>query len=86
MSSKILKDREHVEACVEVEGVGRLVLNVDSRGGYSLRGYPDEGDVASGGGLLAVGVVHAEAVEAVQLRVTPNTRTSENSPSAHPGE
>ncbi len=64
--SKILRDREHIEASVEVEGIGRLVLNVDSRGGYSLRGCPESG-VTSDGYLLAVGVMHAQGIEAVHL-------------------
>ncbi len=42
-SSKVIKDREAIEAVVEVPGAGRLVLRVDSAGGYSLRGRP-EGD------------------------------------------
>lgn len=62
--SKILKDRERIEATVMVEGVGTLVLKVDGGGGYSLRGYP-EGDEASGRDLLAVGVMHAKGIEAV---------------------
>lgn len=57
---------------MEVEGVGRLVLNVDSRGGYSLRGYP-EGDVASERGLLAVGVMHADGIEAIYPYEVPST-------------
>ncbi len=71
-SSKILKDREHIEATIEVEGVGRLVLNVNGRGGYSLRGYP-EGYEASGRDLLAVGVLRAEGIEAIQLPRTSDT-------------
>lgn len=33
-SSKVIKDRESIEAVVEVPGAGRLVLHVDCRGGY----------------------------------------------------
>ena len=62
--SKILKDLEHIEATVMVEGVGTLVFKVDGGGRYSLRGYP-EGDEASGRDLLALGVHHAEGTEAV---------------------
>ncbi len=62
--SKILKDRGHIEATVEVEGVGKLVLKVDGGGGYSLRGYP-EGDEGSGRDLLAIGVIHADGIEAI---------------------
>src|SRR5215218_7399493 len=40
-SSKVIKDREALEVLVEVSG-GSLVLRVDSGGGYSLRGRPDE--------------------------------------------
>ena len=42
-SSKVIKDREAIDVVVEVPGAGRLVLRVDSAGGYSLRGRP-EGD------------------------------------------
>ena len=38
-SSKIIKDHTQIKTVVEVEGVGRLVLEVDSRGGYSLRAH-----------------------------------------------
>ena len=62
--SKILKDRGYIEANVEVEGVGRLVLNVDCEGRYSLRGFP-EGDEASGRDPLALGVMYAEGIEAI---------------------
>jgi hypothetical protein len=41
-----------------------LVLNVDSRGGYSLRAYP-EGVDAPERDLLAVGAMHAEGVVAI---------------------
>ena len=39
-SSKILKDHTQIETVVEVEGIGRLILGVDSAGGYLLRAYP----------------------------------------------
>jgi hypothetical protein len=64
-SSKVIKDRESIEAVVEVPGAGRLVLHVDSRGGYSLRGRPegDEADEAtSQGEVLAVGVLGANGI------------------------
>ena len=64
-SSKVIRDREAIEAVVEVPGAGRLVLHVDSRGGYSLRGRPegDEGDeTTSQGDVLAVGVLGANGV------------------------
>ena len=63
-SSKILKDHTQVETVVEVEGVGRLVLHVDSKGGYSLRAYPEDSEDPSRN-LLAVGVVQAEGIVAV---------------------
>jgi hypothetical protein len=67
-SSKVIKDREGIEAVVEVAGAGTLVLRVDSAGGYSLRGRP-EGDDADGGerrDLLAVGVMRADGIVAVR--------------------
>jgi hypothetical protein len=63
-SSKILKDHTQIETVVEVEGVGRLVLDVDSAGGYSLRAYPEDSEDPSRD-LLAVGVVHADGIVAV---------------------
>ena len=63
-SSKIIRDHTQIETVVEVEGVGRLVLDVDSRGGYSLRAYP-EGKADPSQDLLAVGVVHADGILAV---------------------
>ncbi len=63
-SSKILKDHTQIETVVEVEGLGRLVLDVDSRGGYSLRAYP-EGKEDPSRDLLAVGVVRAEGIVAI---------------------
>jgi hypothetical protein len=44
--------------------VGRLVLDVDSRGGYSLRAYLQDSEDRSRG-LLAVGVVQAEGIVAI---------------------
>ena len=64
-SSKVIRDREALEAVVDVPGAGRLVLHVDSRGGYSLRGRPesDEADEAtSQGDVLAVGVLGANGI------------------------
>jgi hypothetical protein len=49
---------------VEVAGAGRLVLDVDSGGGYSLRAYP-EGSEDPSRELLAVGVVHADEIVAI---------------------
>ena len=63
-SSKILRDHTHIGTVVEVAGVGRLVLDVNSGGGYSLRAYP-EGSEDPSRDLLAVGVVHAEEVIAI---------------------
>jgi hypothetical protein len=63
-SSKIIRDHSQIESVVEVEGVGRLVLDVDSRGGYSLRAYP-EGKEDPSRDLLAVGVVKADGIVAI---------------------
>ena len=60
-SSKIIKDRTQVGAVVEVAGVGTLVLDVNSGGGYSLRAYPEGGE-DPGKDLLAVGVVRADGI------------------------
>jgi hypothetical protein len=64
-SSNVIRDRETIEAVVEVPGVGKLVLHVDSRGAYSLRGRPedDEADEAARqGDVLAVGVMGANGI------------------------
>jgi hypothetical protein len=63
-SSKIIRDHTQIETIVEVEGVGRLVLEVDSAGGYSLRAYP-EGSEDPSRDLLAVGVVQADGIVAI---------------------
>jgi hypothetical protein len=73
-SSKVIKDREGIEAVVEVAGAGRLVLRVDSAGGFSVRGRPEgkeskEGEEAGEGtrrDLIAVGVMRAEEIVAVR--------------------
>ena len=63
-SSKIIKDHTRIETVVEVEGLGRLILDVDSRGGYSLRAYPEDSE-DPGPDLLVVGVVRAEEIVAI---------------------
>ena len=63
-SSKIIRDHTHIETVVEVAGVGRLILDVDSGGGYSLRAYP-QGSEDPSRDLLAVGVVHADGIVAI---------------------
>jgi hypothetical protein len=63
-SSKIIRDHTQIETVVEVEGLGRLVLDVDSGGGYSLRAYPEDSEDPSRD-LLAVGVVHADGIVAI---------------------
>jgi hypothetical protein len=63
-SSKIIRDHTQIETVVEVEGVGRLVLDVDSAGGYSLRAYP-EGSEDPSRDLLAVGVLKADGIVAI---------------------
>jgi hypothetical protein len=60
-SSKIIRDHTRIETVVEVEGVGKLVLGVDSEGGYSLRAYP-EGSEDPSRDLLAVGVLKADGI------------------------
>ena len=64
-SSKLIRDHTQIETVVEVEGVGRLVLDVDSKGGYSLRAYPEDSEDPSRD-LLAVGVVRADGIVAIQ--------------------
>jgi hypothetical protein len=63
-SSKIIKDNTQIETVVEVAGVGRLILDVDSAGGYSLRAYPESSEDPSRD-LLAVGVVKADGILAI---------------------
>jgi hypothetical protein len=63
-SSKSLRDHTQLETVVEVEGRGRLVLDVDSRGGYSLRAYPEDSEDLSRD-LLAVGVVKADRIVSI---------------------
>ena len=60
-SSKIIKDHTRIETLVEVAGAGRLILDVDSKGGYSLRAYPEDSEDLSRD-LLAVGVVKADRI------------------------
>ena len=72
-SSKVIKDREAIEAVVEVPGAGRVVLRVDSAGGFSLRGHP-EGDVtveAQRRDLLAVGVMRSDGIVVVRPEASP---------------
>jgi hypothetical protein len=57
-SSKVIKDRQRVEATVNVPGAGKLILIVDSEGRYVLR-TSSEGDEASAGAQLASGELHA---------------------------
>jgi hypothetical protein len=64
-SSKIIRDHTRIETVVEVEGVGRLVLDVDSEGGYSLRAYPEDSEDPSRD-PLAVGVVRADGIVAIR--------------------
>ena len=78
-SSKVIKDREGIEAVVEVAGAGRLVLRVDSAGGFSVRGRPegDEGEQAKEAArqvLLAVGVMRADRI----VTVRPDELSSEH--------
>jgi hypothetical protein len=79
-SSKILRDHTQIETVVEVEGVGRLVLDVDSAGGYSLRAYP-EGSEDPSRELLAVGVLKADGIVAIR----PEGLTADDGEQADPG-
>ena len=63
-SSKIIRDHTQIETVVEVDGVGKLVLDVDSRGGYSLRAYA-QGSEDPSRDLLAVGVLKADGIVAI---------------------
>jgi hypothetical protein len=63
-SSKTIKDHANIETVVEVGGVGRLVLAVDSGGVYSLRAYPEGGQDRSRE-PLAVGVVRSDGIVAI---------------------
>ena len=67
-SSKVIKDRRGIEAVVEIPGAGKLVLRVDSGGGYSLRGHPEGEQAEKGAGrdLLVVGVMRANGIVAVR--------------------
>ncbi len=62
-TSKIIKDRQRVEVCVEVPGMGGLILSVDSEGQYTLHVSSEGGEVAtSSGGIrtpLATGEIRA---------------------------
>jgi hypothetical protein len=66
-SSKVIKDRERLEAIVEVAVAGTLVLEVEAGGGYSLRAYPEGGDQGDQNrGLVAVGVVRSDGIVALR--------------------
>ena len=79
-SSKILRDHTQIETVVEVDGVGRLVLDVDSAGGYSLRAYPEDSEDPRRD-LLAVGVVQADGIVAIR----PEGLTADDGEQADPG-
>ena len=79
-SSKILRDHTQIETVVEVDGVGRLVLDVDNAGGYSLRAYP-EGSEDPSRDLLAVGVLKADGIVAIR----PEGLTADDGEQADPG-
>jgi hypothetical protein len=57
-SSKVIKDRQRVEATVNVPGAGKLVLIVDSEGRYILRTV-SQGSEASAGAQLLSGEMRA---------------------------
>ncbi len=46
-TSKVIKDRQSVEVYVQVPGMGRLTLSVDSEGRYSLRASPEGGEASA---------------------------------------
>jgi len=78
-SSKVITDREGIEAVVEVPGAGELVLRVDSAGGFSVRGRPEgeEGVQAKEAArlvLLAVGVMRVDRI----VTVRPDEPSSEH--------
>jgi hypothetical protein len=79
-SSKLLRDHTQIETVVEVEGVGRLVLDVDSAGGYSLRAYPEDSEDPSRD-LLAVGVLKADRIVAIH----PEGLTDDDGEQGDPG-
>jgi hypothetical protein len=79
-SSKIIKDHTQIETVVEVDGVGRLVLDVDNAGGYSLRAYPEDSEDPSRD-LIAVGVVQADGIVAIR----PEGLTVDDGEQADPG-
>jgi hypothetical protein len=63
-TSKLIKDHAHIETVVEVDGVGKVVLDVDSEGAYSLRACP-EGSEDSTRDPLAVGLVQPDGIVAI---------------------
>ena len=82
-SSKLLKDRERIEAVVEIVGAGTLVLAVDGAGGYSLRAYPEGGE-DTGRDLLAVGVVRADGIVAVSPEASAAAALEQEAPVRRP--
>ncbi len=57
-SSKVIKDREGVEASVEVAGVGRMILSVNGEGRYTLHASSEGGEGPADTPLIA-GKMHA---------------------------
>jgi hypothetical protein len=55
-TSKVIRDREAIEAVVEVPEAGTLVLSVDAGGAYSLRRL-GKSDEPSAENVLAIGVM-----------------------------
>jgi hypothetical protein len=58
--SKLIRDRERIEAVVEVPEAGTLVLSVDAGGAYSLRRCREKSDDPSAEDVLAFGVMGEE--------------------------
>jgi hypothetical protein len=64
--SKVIKDRQAIEVVVEVAGAGKLMLEVDGAGGYSLRGCPEATEAQKSRNLLAAGVMRSEGIVAIR--------------------
>jgi hypothetical protein len=59
-SSKIVRDRQRIEAVVDFAGLGGLIFSVDSEGRYTLHST-SEGEEAPTSALLAAGELRGGA-------------------------
>jgi hypothetical protein len=59
-SSKVIKDREAIEAVVDVAGLGGLIFSVDSEGRYTVHST-SEGEEAPTSAPLAAGELRGGA-------------------------